>query len=158
MLVARLRSEPRSPMRVDPSLMLADMKSRCLAIENTEFSSTAASGNAISTWLTNYFQVVKEQFPDDWNPKSYFEDDGKPKKGSTPVLRRTVGYEALMRALTLIWPVIERDANIEQSAFLPLVTQFKRNVAGVDLNTDNFGSSSAKAGELAAMFSRGIVA
>jgi len=105
--------------------------------------------------MTNYFAAVKEKFPDDWNPSSYFDTEGRPIKGRTPVLRRTVGYEALMRSLALIWPNVQSEASLEQEVFLKLVDTFRKNVEGQDISTDRFGSSSADAGKLATLLTKG---
>ena len=100
--------------------------------------------------MTNYFQAIKETFPTDWAIESYLSADGKPISGNSPVLRRTVGYEALMRALAIIWPEVQEDATLEKEFFLKKVAVFRDNVKGLDMTTKEFGSSSADAGRLAA--------
>jgi hypothetical protein len=40
--------------------------------------------------------------------------------------------------------------------FLDLATRFKNNVAGIDISTHAFGSSSADAGKLASVLTKGI--
>ena len=105
--------------------------------------------------MTNYFQAVKESFPKDWDPSSYVDSEGKPIKGKTPVLRRTVGYEALMRALSRSWPAVQAEATLEKEFFLKVVSGFQKNVEGKDISTAEFGSSSADAGKLAALFVKG---
>ncbi|CAE6968909.1 hypothetical protein R75471_07312 [Paraburkholderia domus] len=104
--------------------------------------------------MTNYFQAVKETFPEEWDVSSYVDENGRPLKGKTPVLRRTVGYEALMRALVTIWPKVQEDGTLEKMVFLGLVKKFKENVDGTDISTESFGSSSADAGKLAALMTK----
>jgi len=107
--------------------------------------------------MTNYFGAVAELFPDDWAISSYVDANGSPVKGKTPVLRRTVGYEALMKALATIWPIIQAKATLERDLFVSLVGKFKENVGGQDISTETFGSSSADAGKLAALLTKNIV-
>ena len=106
--------------------------------------------------MTNYFGAVAQLFPEDWSITSYVDNNGNPVKGKTPVLRRTVGYEALMKALTMIWPTVQAKASLDKDLFVSLVEKFKTNVAGQDLSTESFGSSSADAGKLAALFTKGL--
>lgn len=108
--------------------------------------------------MTNYFNAVKETFPEQWDAASYVDNNGRPIKGKTPVFRRTVGYEALMKALEAIWPIVRDDASMESSIFLGLVQQFKENVVDLDISTSTFGSSSADAGKLSALLTKGITA
>lgn len=108
--------------------------------------------------MTNYFQAVKETFPTDWNISSYIKADGTPVDGPTPVLRRTVGYEALMRALATIWPDVQADATLGKEFFLTKINTFKKNAQGLDMTTTEFGSSSADAGRLAGLLTKDVVA
>jgi hypothetical protein len=99
--------------------------------------------------MQSYFGAIAKVFPEQWEIANYFYDDGKSKKPS-PVFRRTVGYEALMRALIAIWPdVKEENTGLEESFFVNKARQFKNNVDGYAMTTNEFGSSSADAGKLA---------
>lgn len=106
--------------------------------------------------MTNYFSAVAEVFDNDWKISAYIGPDGSPIRGKTPVLRRTVGYEALMRALTMIWPIFQSRAVLDRDLFVDIVRKFKANVEGQDISTENFGSSSADAGKLAALLTKGV--
>jgi hypothetical protein len=97
---------------------------------------------------------MPQTFPEEWDVSSYVDENGRPLKGKTPVLRRTVGYEALMRALVTIWPKVQEDGTLEKMVFLGLVKKFKENVDGTDISTESFGSSSADAGKLAALMTK----
>lgn len=108
--------------------------------------------------MTNYFSAVEDLFSSDWAISSYVDEKGNPIKGKkTPVLRRTVGYEALMRALAIIWPIIQKKGSLEKDVFATIVKRFQENLGEQDISTDTFGSSSADAGKLAALMTKGIV-
>jgi DGQHR domain-containing protein len=107
--------------------------------------------------MTNYFGAVADAFPKDWAISSYIHADGSPVKGKTPVLRRTVGYEALMRALAKIWPIVQSKGTLEKALFDELVGKFKANIGDQDISTEFFGSSSADAGKLVALMTKEIV-
>jgi len=95
-----------------------------------------------------YFSAIAKTFPDQWAIENYVSDAGSPKK-PTPVFRRTVGYEALMRGLTAIWPnVKDENPGLEQSYFLKKAQEFRNNVGSKSMTTEEFGSSSADAGRL----------
>lgn len=106
--------------------------------------------------MTNYFSAVAEAFSADWDTAAYIDKDGRPIKGKTPVMRRTVGYEALMRALAKIWPIVQTEGNLDKALFVKLVGKFKENLADQDISTETFGSSSADAGRLAALMTQNI--
>lgn len=106
--------------------------------------------------MTNYFAAVAETFPEEWDSKAYVDANQAPKKGKTPVLRRTVGYEALMRALATIWPTVQEEARLDKDLFLQLVGKFKVNVGNHDISTDRYGSSSADAGKLTTLLTEGV--
>lgn len=103
--------------------------------------------------LTNYFKAIQSAFPEDWDTSAYVPQiNAQGQKLPTPVLRRTVGYEALMRSLQGIWPHIREKEDLEVEAFLEFAVQFKARTAEVDRTTANFGSSSGDAGRLAKLF------
>ncbi len=105
--------------------------------------------------MTNYFSAIRKVFPVDWNVRSYINEDGTPAPKPTPVFRRTVGYEALMRALSAIWPEVRAAGRTDEAFFVEKAHAFRRNSEGVVLTTDQFGSSSADAGKLADLLVRG---
>ncbi len=108
----------------------------------------------ILTAMTNYFSAIRDVFPEEWDYRAYLRREGE-EKTYTPVLRRTVGYEALMRALEMIWPDAKASARIDYGFFLEKAMQFKTNSMGVARTTEKFGSSSADAGRLADLFVKG---
>lgn len=105
--------------------------------------------------MKNYFMAIATVFSDDWRVSSYVDSEGKPLNKPTPVLRRTVGYEGLMRALEGIWPEVKADGTLSEEFFLTKAKLFKRNAEGTLLTTEYFGSSSADAGLLANLFLTG---
>lgn len=107
--------------------------------------------------LTNYFGAIKQVFPDEWDPRSYLPQPGVEGGRETPVLRRTVGYEALMRALRAIWPDIRQTRDLSMAAFLPHAKRFREHSDKVPRTTKNFGSSSKDAGALANLLLTGNI-
>lgn len=96
-----------------------------------------------------YFGAIAKTFPEQWDISRYVNEEGGAKR-PTPVFRRTVGYEALMRVLRAIWPnVKERNPGLEEAFFLDLARQLKGNAGKNAMTTQEFGSSSADAGKLA---------
>jgi DGQHR domain-containing protein len=102
-----------------------------------------------------YFSAIAKAFPGDWATTSYVDEHGSPLKQPTPVLRRTVGYEALMRALVSIWPEVRAKGDLKEEFFNAKAEQFRRNVGDVSITTQHFGSSSADAGRLATLLVQG---
>jgi DGQHR domain-containing protein len=109
----------------------------------------------ITTSLTNYFTAIQQVFPEQWKKEAYRPPKHGEAKKPTPILRRTVGYEALIKALKTIWPEIKAQNNIELKTFLPAVERFATNTSGIALTTEFFGSSSADANRLANLFIHG---
>lgn len=106
--------------------------------------------------LTNYFSAVKQVFPEQWDPAAYEpKKDAQGEKLPAPILRRTVGYEGLMRALMEIWPEIRHKEDLSLEKFLEQVQPFKDRSQGTELTTKVFGSSSRDAGRLAKLFLTG---
>lgn len=105
--------------------------------------------------MTNYFSAVRDVFPEQWNYRSYINEDGKPRDPPTPILRKTVGYEALMRALTLVWPEVKERGSVSYEVFRPIVERFKAHTDGVLLDSTTFGSSGGSASRLAQLLVHG---
>lgn len=105
--------------------------------------------------LTSYFSAVEKIFPEQWKKEAYRPPKFEEKKKPMPILRRTVGYEALMKALKIIWPEIKAQVKTDVQTFLPLVEKFAENSRGVTLTTEFYGSSSADANRLANLFTQG---
>lgn len=98
--------------------------------------------------MNSYFSAIAEAFPEQWAIENYVNDAGAAKKPA-PVFRRTVGYEALMRVLTAIWPSIkEENVGLDQSYFYERAQKLRENVGSNPMTTAEFGSSSADAGRL----------
>ena len=96
-----------------------------------------------------YFGAIAKTFPEQWDITQYVTDEDSAKR-PTPVFRRTVGYEALMRVLRTIWPKVKHDnPKLEEAFFLDVAANLKRNTTGYAMTTQEFGSSSADAGKLA---------
>lgn len=104
--------------------------------------------------MTNYFSAIREVFPHDWNPEAYVKDKAHPDQ-PTPVLRRTVGHEALMRALMMIWPEARARKTVELDFFLEKARTFRQNIGNTPIDTSNFRSSGADAGRLANLLVNG---
>ncbi|MBK7686473.1 MAG: hypothetical protein IPJ25_11085 [Rhodocyclaceae bacterium] len=111
----------------------------------------------ILTVMTNYFGAMRDTFPDQWDYKAYLPKD-RQDTTPTPVLRRTVGYEALMRVLVGIWPEVRTKTRIDHAYFMERTNQFKENSRNISLTTEYFGSSSADAARLANIFLTGAEA
>lgn len=109
----------------------------------------------ILTAMNSYFSAVEQVFPEQWDKEAYRPTKKGEEKKPTPILRRTVGYEALMRALKSIWPEIKASNKIDVESFIPLVRKFKENSKDIALTTEFFGSSSADANRLAQLFIAG---
>ncbi|CAB3770236.1 DGQHR domain-containing protein [Paraburkholderia solisilvae] len=93
----------------------------------------------IAKVLENYFGAIAEIFPEEWTeaPDKF-------------VIRKSVGYTALMRVLKLVWEreiVITNDAS--RNAFLVVARQLKANIGNVPLTSESFGSSGGGAVRLA---------
>ena len=98
--------------------------------------------------MRSYFSAIAKVFHDQWNISEYVTEDGGAKR-PTPVFRRTVGYEALMRTLAAIWDEVKNEnPSLSEDFFLRKAEQFKANVGEHPMTTAEYGSSSADAGRL----------
>ena len=96
-----------------------------------------------------YFDAIARTFPEQWDIRRYVTEGGNAQR-PTPVFRRTVGYEALMRVLRSVWPEVKEDnPRLEEAFFLRLAERLKANAGANPMTTEEFGSSSADAGKLA---------
>jgi len=89
--------------------------------------------------LENYFSAVASVFSDEWsaNPEKF-------------VLRKAVGYTALMMVLKEIWnKEISKTHDATERNFHRIALVLKEGVASIALTGANFASSGAGAGELA---------
>lgn len=96
----------------------------------------ANSDGLIVKILRNYFIAVRQEFRMEWDvsPEEY-------------ILRKTVGFAALIRAFAVIWPAIESSGNAMPENFAPYVKKFRDNIRQVNPNfqlTSAFVSSSGK--------------
>jgi DGQHR domain-containing protein len=143
----------------DRDLIAIKRKEEVPADDNLPFNGFWRDGKdeLILRAMTNYFNAIKVTFPDEWNPEAYVATKAGVEAKPTPVLRRTVGYEALMRALGQIWFEAREQKNISQDFFLEKAKQFKENTKATPLTTEHFGSSSADAGRLADLLLTGHI-
>ncbi|MDZ4200552.1 MAG: DGQHR domain-containing protein [Gallionella sp.] len=89
--------------------------------------------------LTNYFLAIKHHFKSEWEALP----------SEKRILRKTVGFSALMKALHLIWPKIMAAQRADKEFFDTIAEEFANNVAGQQLTTENFPSSEGVANKLA---------
>jgi DGQHR domain-containing protein len=95
-----------------------------------------------------FFSAIAQAFPDQWDISRYVTDEGTSKR-PTPVFRRTVGYEALMRVLRAIWPEVKSEnPELDERYFVAKAEELRRNVGEGVISTREYGSSSADAGKL----------
>lgn len=80
--------------------------------------------------VTNYFSAIRDTFQKEWidDPKNY-------------VLRRTVGYAALMKAFGVRWNAAKDKRDASYAFFLEVAKSFQSNRNHVELTSANFGSS-----------------
>jgi DGQHR domain-containing protein len=103
----------------------------------------------ILTTLINYFTAIKDIFPDQWDFRHYQPQSEKTEvPSSTPVFRRTVGFEALMKVLERMWTEIQETKDISASQFNTLATKLRTNVGDQPITTKEFSSSSGDASRL----------
>lgn len=100
--------------------------------------------------MDSYFTAIAKVFPEQWDITNYVTSTGSTNKPA-PVFRRTVGYEALMRVLAIIWPEVINDGTLSEDFFLRKAFEFKANVNDRPMTSQEFGSSSADAGKLVSL-------
>jgi DGQHR domain-containing protein len=88
--------------------------------------------------LLNYFGAIRDVFVEEWNPPS----------ADNFVLRKTVGFTALMLAFDQVWTQSRETSNASKEFFLEIAESFKLHLAGRPLTADQFPSSGATAGAL----------
>lgn len=90
--------------------------------------------------LTNYFGAISEVFNNEWyeNPNAY-------------VLRKSVGYTALMKVLKTVWQKeIATTKNASRESFIAVAKALRNSLRNQELTSENFGSSGSGADKLAA--------
>lgn len=93
----------------------------------------------IAKVLENYFGAIADVFQREWvyAPNEY-------------VLRKSVGYTALMKVLKTVWQrEIAQTQDASKEAFLRIARVLKSGVEGTTLTSENFGSSGGGANNLA---------
>ena len=89
--------------------------------------------------LENYFGAVRSAFRQQWE-----DDSGK------YIIRKTVGFEALMHVLRTIVPIGQADKDLSEMFFRKQVELFARNLGDPErLTSEYFKSSSSEATRLA---------
>lgn len=91
----------------------------------------------IAKIVENYFSAVREEFPVEWTekPRDF-------------VLRKTVGYAALMRALRRVLKDAFEAGRADRSFFIECARTFRSNLGDIRLDSTNFSSSGAGATKL----------
>lgn len=88
--------------------------------------------------LMNYFSAAAAVFSAEWNsPKKY-------------ILTKSVGFEGMISALTVLIPAGESIGNLSQEHFFKIFTKFKEQLreSGIELTSQEFSSSSQNANKL----------
>jgi DGQHR domain-containing protein len=88
--------------------------------------------------LDNYFEAIREQFPEEWNHPT----------ADAYILRKTVGFQGLLEAFDAIWPESVREKTASREFFGGIATRFRANLGNRKLTADTFGSNAAAAGKL----------
>jgi DGQHR domain-containing protein len=88
--------------------------------------------------LLNYFGAIQETFPAEWNFPS----------ANNFVLRKTVGFVALMLAFDEVWASARAEGNASREYFATVAQGFRANLHGRALTAEQFPSSGATAGVL----------
>lgn len=89
--------------------------------------------------LENYFGAIRDAFPSEWN---YPTADGY-------ILRKTVGFVALLEAFDKVWVEAKREKKADREFFKEVAQQFRSNLGSRTLTVGEFGSSAGDAGNLA---------
>ncbi|PYE26359.1 DGQHR domain-containing protein [Paraburkholderia silvatlantica] len=101
----------------------------------------------IAKVLENFFGAIAEVFPNEWTDAA---DDF--------VLRKSVGYTALMKVLKRVWQdKIAHTNDASKEAFVGIAKTLKEGVVNIPLTSQNFGSSGGGAGRLAEALLRNFV-
>jgi len=105
--------------------------------------------DSITKILLNYFNAVRKVFPKEW-------DDTE----GNYIIRKSVGYTALIKVLKEILPEAQEAKNLTENAFIEKFNIFKKNLGDRELTGREFPGSDAKATELAEVLlgKRGAVA
>jgi DGQHR domain-containing protein len=93
---------------------------------------------SITKILLNYFTAARNAFPEEWD-----DTDGE------YIIRKALGYTALMKVLKEILPELQADKNLTEAAFQERFKVFKRRLEGRPLTGTEFQSSASAATELA---------
>lgn len=88
--------------------------------------------------LENYFGAIQEVFKEEWNHPT----------ASEYVLRKTVGFVALMGAFDQVWIESAKVGRADKEFFLFFAEKFRENLNGRPLITQEFQSSGSTAGAL----------
>jgi len=88
--------------------------------------------------LENYFSAIQDVFSEEWNHPT----------ASGYILRKTVGFEALMGAFDQVWVESKRVGRADKEFFLFYAKKFQENLNGRPLTTQEFQSSGGSAGAL----------
>lgn len=87
--------------------------------------------HVIARILHEYFSAIRKAFPKEWDeyPEKY-------------LLRKTVGFSALIQAFDSIWDR-EKINNYDQASlfFAEKAAEFKNNLSGIEITSDQFPSS-----------------
>ncbi|HTE39822.1 MAG TPA: DGQHR domain-containing protein, partial [Steroidobacteraceae bacterium] len=92
--------------------------------------------------LENYFSSISEVFAEEWSPST----------ADNFILRKTVGFQALMEAFDEIWPESVEQKSASKEFFLSAARRFRDNLGGRPLTAAQFGSNAAAAGHLRKAF------
>lgn len=85
--------------------------------------------------LENYFGAIQEIFPREWNFPTADEF----------ILRKTVGFQALLGAFDIIWRRSVKDRKATKEFFADFARAFRQNLGDRNLTTAEFGSSAQQA-------------
>lgn len=134
------RKPDEDARRLRENIPLAD-DSKCvlrsLFIEEKDY--------AIARILHEYFSAIRNEFEQEWDklPEKY-------------LLRKTVGFSALITVFEAIWDKKE-IRNFKEAAdyFAQRAAEFRKNLNGISLTSDNFPSSEKGASKIAAIMLNG---
>ena len=89
--------------------------------------------------LENYFEAIRQEFEAEWNPPSADEF----------ILRKTVGFVALLDAFDQIWPRSRGAGTANREFFAKWARTFRNNLRGRPLTVEEFGTSASSAATIA---------
>jgi DGQHR domain-containing protein len=92
--------------------------------------------------IENYFGAIRDEFPKEWNHPT----------AEDYILRKTVGFVALLEAFDEIWIEAKKEQRADREFFGSIAKRFHDNLGERPLTADEFGSSAGDAGKLAKTF------